>query len=176
LFSKSHYSKDKISLTLSCAAGEELLKNIALLLQSNLGQLGIELKIEVYPWSVQWARAKNLETAPNIFLFYWWPTYPTPYDPLLNLFHTESEPVYNLSFYSNAQFDSLIAEGNRITGMNRRAAIKYFQNAQSILFKDVPALFIADLHRVYVARKRIHAFVPNAAYPNVVFFYNLVVE
>jgi len=173
LFSAAKHRKNELSLRLSFAAGDELLTNIALTLQSSLRKIGVDLDLEVYPWSIQWDRAKHLETAPNIFLFYWWPTYPTPYEPLLGMFHSEQEPVYNLSYYSNKKFDSLIDEAHSITGTNRSKAAESFKQAQLQLLNDLPAIFIADLERVYVTQRRVGGFDPNPAYANVVFFYEL---
>lgn len=176
LFNSSEYPNQDLSLSLSYASGEELLRNIALTLQSSLRRVGVRLDIEVYPWSIQWERGRNLDTAPNIFLFYWWPTYPTPYDPLLGMFHTEEQVLYNLSYYSNNEFDSLIEKAHKISGTDKYAATKLFRQAQQILLNDVPALFLADLKRVFVTQKRIKGFSPNPAYPNVVFFYELSPE
>ena len=172
-FSASKYPLDQLSLTLSHASGDELLRNIALTLQANLRKIGVKLTINSYPWSTQWQNAKHLDSAPNIFLFYYWPTYPTPYDPLFAMFHSEEKPVYNLSYYSNDKFDALIKEGNAISGQDWEQALKLFKQAESLLFLDIPALYFADLERVYVISNKIENFYPNPAYPNVVFFYNL---
>ncbi len=176
LISETGISGDDKRFRISITSGDILLSDIALIIQESLRKLGIRSEIEVYPWSVQWARARAQETAPHLFLFYWWPTYPTPYDPLLGMFHTEQAPVYNLSRYSNTKLDSLIDLAHRITGSDREAAAELFREAQTLVLNDVPALFLADLNRIYLVRNRISELHPNPAYPNVIFFKSLILN
>lgn len=160
-------------LTLTYTTGEDVLKNVALALQAQWRNVGIELAIEEFPWSIQWTRAKDSNTAPNIFLFYWWPTYPTPHDALNGMFKTEDPPSYNLSRFSNPQFDALIDRAARLTVRDRDAAEKLYRQAGDLVVESSAAIFVADLERAFAIRRRVKNFKVNAAYPNVVLFYDL---
>ena len=66
-----------------------------------------------------WSEGKNLRTAPHAFLMVWWPTYPSPNDWLTGLFRTEEPAQFNLSHYSDPEFDLLVAEGAALEAVER---------------------------------------------------------
>jgi peptide/nickel transport system substrate-binding protein len=143
-----------------------------LLFQDNLRQIGVEVELLPGPWGTIWDNAKNLETAPNLQSMTWWPTYPTPNDWLIGLFRTEENTLFNLSHYSNPEFDALVNEGVKLEGIDRQKAVERYREAQEILMKDAPAIFYADLKGRMARRSNVSGFTANPAY-NAVFFYKL---
>jgi peptide/nickel transport system substrate-binding protein len=117
-----------------------------------------------------WSEAKNLRTAPQAFLMVWWPTYPSPADWLTGLFRTEDPPQYNLSHYSNPDFDRLVAEGTALEAVERDQAIDRYRRAQSILVEDAVAIFVGDFDDRVIHRSDLEGVTINPAYRTVMFY------
>ncbi len=142
--------------------------------RASLAELGIELTLQPMTWEAQWDWAlSDPENAQDIFVMYWWPTYVTPYDFLFNMFHSEEEPLFNLGYYNNPDFDELIDQADALTGTDRERAEELFIQAQEMLIEDAPALFLYDEMNIHYLRSDITGYVPNPAYANVVFVYQL---
>jgi peptide/nickel transport system substrate-binding protein len=166
--------KPILPVTISYTAGDESEKKVAAIIQQSLTTIGLRASVSAYPWATQWERAKKLTTAPHIFLFYYWPSYPTPHDYLAGMFRTENPPVYNLSQYSNPQVDRLLDEAVRAAGVDRGQATSLYRRVQRMIVDDAAALFLGDLSSTFVIRSTIEGFSLNPAYPNVVFFGELI--
>ena len=142
--------------------------------RAELAKIGVDLELSGLAWEAQWdlGMGDPME-AQDVFAFYWWPTYVTPYDFLFSMFHSEDEPFFNLGYYNNADFDTLIDSGNEISGVDREQATQDFIEAQKMLIDEAAAIFILDLPDVHVVRDDISGYVNNPAYPHVVFWYDL---
>jgi len=159
-------------ITMAYIGTSEEYKNSALLFQANAAEAGIEVELKPGEWGTIWANAKKLETAPNLQSMTWWPTYPTPNDWLVGLFRTEENAFFNLSHYSNPEFDKVLDEGVALEGSDRESAIKKYGEAQKILMEDAPAIFYADIKTRVAYRSDIKGLEVNPAY-NAVFFHRV---
>jgi ABC-type transport system substrate-binding protein len=70
----------------------------------------------------------------------WSMDYPSPQNYLEPLYSTQAQPPAgsNSAFYSNPEFDKLVAEGNKAT--SDEDAIKLYQQAEDILLEDMPIM------------------------------------
>ena len=159
-------------VNLAYVGTSKIYENAALLWQANLAKIGIELELEPGAWAKIWDEAKNLETAPNVQSMAWWPTYPTPSDWLIGLFRTEDPTLFNLSHYSNPDFDQLVSDAVALEVTDRDQAIDKYNQAQQIVVDDVAAVFYADKAGQVIHRAGIKGVVPNPAYATT-FFYQL---
>ncbi len=142
--------------------------------KAELAQLGVNLELQPMTWEAQWGLAQSgPENAQDIFLFYWWPDYVSPISFLFNMFRTEEEPLFNLGYYSNPEFDDLIDTADAISGSDREGATQMFIDAQQILIDDAAAIFFYDVANTHLVRSDIQGFVDNPAYPHVAFVYEL---
>ncbi len=174
LLTQAGYPNGGFTLKYTYVSGDLDEQQIGELWKADLATLGITLDTEGLAWEAQWALGKNdPTTAQNIFLFYWWPDYVTPYSFLYSMFHSENPPNYNLGYYSNADFDKLIEQGNQVSASDRTKATDLFDQAQQMLVDDSSAIFIVDLPNVHVIRDDISGYVDNPAYPHIVFWYDL---
>ena len=99
LLKEAGYPNGGFKLILTYAQGDETESKVAELLKAEWQKLGIDLEIRPMNWEQQWALARSdPENAQDVLIFYWWPTYPTPYDYLLNMFHCEEETLFNLCY------------------------------------------------------------------------------
>lgn len=172
LIEESGVPADQRKVTMAYIGASEEYKNSALLFQANAAQVGVEVELLPGEWTVIWDKAKNLETAPNIQSMTWWPTYATPNDWLIGLYRTEDPALFNLSHYSNPEYDKLVDEGVKLEGSDRDAAIANYVKAQDILVDDAVAIFYADIMTRSARRSDIEGLVANPAYA-AVFFHRL---
>ncbi|WP_298852628.1 ABC transporter substrate-binding protein [uncultured Ruegeria sp.] len=159
-----------LELTLTYFNGDKLEALASELWRANLATIGVKMNLQPMSWEAQWDLAKSdPANAQDIFMFYWWPTYVTPYDYLLNMFRSEDEPIYNLGYYSNPEFDANLDAAHELSASDRAASEQMFRDTQRMLIADYPAVFIMDLPNVHVVRSDIKGYVDNPAYAHVVF-------
>lgn len=152
--------------SLSAVAGE--------LWKANLEAIGVTLTLQPMAWEAQWQLAKSdPAVAQDIFVFFWWPTFVTPYDYLFNVFHSEDQPLFNLGYYANPEFDAMIDEAARLSGVDRPKAEQMFIEAQRILIDEAVAVFMLDRPNVHLIRSEIKGYIDNPAYGHVTFVNNL---
>ena len=174
LLAEAGYPDGGFDLLLTYATGDLDEQQLAELWKAELAKLNINLTVQGMAWEAQWdlARSDPLQ-AQDIFVFYWWPDYVSPYSFLFNMFHCEEEILFNLGYYCNPEFDELIDKANELSGSDRAEAERLFIEAQKILIEDAAAMFFYDVANTHVLRSDIKGYVDNPAYPHVVFFYQL---
>ncbi len=162
----------KLLLTYNVSDPDE--RKVAEILKVTWAELGIDLETRGMEWDAQWELAKaDPLKAQDVFVFYWWPTILSAYDYLFNMFHSEEEILFNLCYYNNSEFDELIDEAFALEGANRTKALELYEEAQTILMEDCPAICFYDLKNIHIIRKGIKGYADNPAYPHVVFWYEL---
>ncbi|OEY67481.1 ABC transporter substrate-binding protein [Marinobacter sp. X15-166B] len=172
LLQASGVPKSDWKVSMAYIGTDEAYKNAALLFQAHAAQIGLEVELLPGEWGVIWNRAKNLNTAPNLQSMTWWPTYPTPSDWLIGMFRTEQNTLFNLSHYTNPEYDRLVTKGAALEGVDREAAIENYKQAQRILTEDAVAIFYADIQSRIARASKVGGVTENPAY-NAVFFYDL---
>jgi peptide/nickel transport system substrate-binding protein len=174
LLAQAGFPKGGFSLDLTYSTGDTLEKQSAELWKAELAKLGITLNIKAMAWEAQWALAKGDPTkAQDAFMFYWWPAYATPYDFMFNLFHSEKSPNFNLGYYNNSKYDSLIDTANTLISSDRTKAMADFIEADKMLVDDAAAIFVLDEQNIHVVSSSLKGFVDNPAYPHVLFAYDV---
>lgn len=169
------------TLLLVYTAGDIYERRTAELIAVNLAKIGINVEIRPMSWEEQWALAQrgweDPEAVQDLFLFYWWPTYITPFDFLYNMFHSDSK-AFNLCYYENPEFETLIMEASTLEGYDEAKALELYYKAQKILYEDVPAVPLWDMIYVEVGSKRVGNLdrAINPAYPTAVFAQVLSIE
>ncbi|MFN2627973.1 MAG: ABC transporter substrate-binding protein, partial [Gaiellaceae bacterium] len=177
LLSQAGYGpgKKQLNLVLTHVQGDSDEELVSTLIKSELAPLNINLDVRAMQWPVQWAKGKssNLAQRQDIFLFYWWPDYADPYSWFVNIFHSEKQPYFNLSYYSNPKLDATMSAAERDAAANRPQAVRLYRQIQTKLLSDAPAipLYVQQYQRTML--KSVTGFVDNPAYPNVTFVYNL---
>ena len=169
---KSGLNPENIKLKMAYVASVDAYEQCAMMLQNNLEKIGIELELEPGLWNIIWDKAKKPDTAPHVQSMTWWPSYPTPGDWLNGLFHTQEPNLFNLSHYSNPEYDKIVDEALQLEAVDRAQAVRLYERAQQILYRDAVAIFFADLKVRFVKRKSVSALKPNPAY-EMIYFYNL---
>lgn len=163
-----------LELVMTYATSDQLEATAGELWKANLAQLGITLSLQPMAWEAQWDLAKSdPAAAQDIFVMYWWPTYVTPYDYLFNLFHSEDTPAFNLGYYANPAFDTMIDEAAELSGTDRDKAEAMFIEAQRMVINDAAAVFMLDKPNIHVIRSDVKGYTDNPAYGHIVFVNDL---
>jgi len=174
LMAQAGYPNGGFTVLLTYLTGDSREQGTAEMLKSSLKDLGIEVDIRAMTWNEQWSLAQgDAMKAQDIFVMYWWPTILTPYDFLLNLFHSETTPVFNLGYYYHPEFDQLIDQAYAIEGTDKTQAYTLYWKAEKMVVDDAASLFLWDLTDIHIVRSNISGFKYNPAYTTTVFFYQL---
>jgi peptide/nickel transport system substrate-binding protein len=174
LLAQAGYPNGGFKLLLTYLTGDTREEGTVELIKSSLKDLNIELDIRAMTWIEQWSLAQGDPLkAQDIFVMYWWPTLLSPYDFLLNLFHSESTIVFNMGYYYHPEVDSLIDQGYALEGSDKTQAFGLYKQAQKMVIDDAAVLFLWDLQDIHIVRSTISGFRYNPAYTTVVFFYLL---
>ncbi|WP_078547764.1 ABC transporter substrate-binding protein [Litchfieldia alkalitelluris] len=133
--------EDGFTMELAISENNEVRKNIAVMLQSDLAKIGITVEIKTYAWPT----FLDLVTSGkhDIGLVSWTPDYPDPDYNLWYFVHSESKgPGFNLAFYENDRVDELLEKGRKSVDDSERDAA--YKEIQDIMAEDVPYIFIAQ--------------------------------
>ncbi len=129
--------KSPLATTLSYNAGDPTQEPIALLIQTSLRQIGIELTLEKLPAGVFYENVTKRQRPMIFYLDSPW----TP-DPGYSTFlYFNSESYVNYSNYVNKDIDSLITEG--LATLDDTVRTKKYADVQKTLMDEAPWGFIA---------------------------------
>ena len=167
--------KKPLHLTLTYTQGDSNEAVVATLIKSDLANLNISLSVQSLAWPTQWGKAKSASKSKHqdIFMEYWWPDYADPYSWFINLLHSEKQPYFNLSYYSNPALDAQIGSVEPLVATKPTEAEQLYRTMQVEILKQAPILFLYNANYQYAVRTSFSGLQVNPAYPNVVFVYNL---
>ncbi|HEY1011459.1 MAG TPA: ABC transporter substrate-binding protein, partial [Herpetosiphonaceae bacterium] len=162
-------------LTLSYASENQNEEKFAPLIKDSFAKIGVEVTLEPLLFKDQWAKAKaDPASAQDLFVIMYWPTYSDAgVDNLAALFHSSEKPSFNLSYWKNAEFDTLIDDAAKLTASDPATALKKYEDAMSLLVDEAPGVFLYDTKAVYAIPSKIKGYRYNLNYPFTQFFYPL---
>lgn len=142
------------------------------LIKDAFAQIGVNLEVRGELFNQQWENAKaDPASAQDIFVLYYWPTYSDAgADNLWSLFHSSEKPFFNLSYWKNTQFDTLIDDAAVLSGSDRDAAQAKYIDAMNLLVDQAPAIFLYDTQAVLVSPPGLNVGQFNENYPFTTFF------
>jgi peptide/nickel transport system substrate-binding protein len=174
LLAQAGYPNGGFKVLLTYLTGDTREVGTVEMLKASLKDLNIDVDIRAMTWIEQWSLAQGDPLkAQDIFVMYWWPTLLSPYDFLMNLFHSESTPVFNLGYYYHSDFDNLIDQAYALEGSDKAQAFSMYHQAEKMVIDDAANIFFWDLQDIHIVRSNISGFRYNPAYTTVVFFYSL---
>jgi peptide/nickel transport system substrate-binding protein len=146
------------------------------LLRDSYGQIGVDVTLTPMPFDQQWERAQgDPANRQDMFLAVYWPTYSDAgSDNLYSLFSSmDGGGFFNLSYWSNAQYDALIDEASTLSATDRATAQARYVEAMQLLVDEAPGVFLFDSKFVIPFPNRIAGYEYNLNYPFAHFFYPL---
>lgn len=129
------------TVEMAISENNEVRRNIAVMLQSDLAKIGVTVDIKTYAWPT----FLDLVTSGkhDFGLVAWTPDYADPDYNLWYFAHSSSKgPGFNLAFYENKRVDELLELARKsVDDVERDAAYK---EIQAIMAEDVPYIFLAQ--------------------------------
>ena len=176
LLKEAGYEGGGFSLRLTYAAENDTEAAFAPLIKDSFAQIGVDVTIEAVAFNQQWEEAKSdPANAQDMFLLLYWPTYSDAgSDNLWSMFYYTEKPFFNLSYWNNPDFNSLVDEAIADTVSDPVTSQAKYVDAMNLLVDQAPGLFFFDTKVVFVIPKHIEGFQYNLNYPFVqYFFYDL---
>jgi peptide/nickel transport system substrate-binding protein/oligopeptide transport system substrate-binding protein len=130
---------------------------IAETLQAYLKLSGVRVKVVQRESAAAREAARKGRT--DLFIKDWYADYPDAENFLYPLLHSANKGVGgNVSYYANAQFDSLVTLARREPDEAKRVAL--YTQADQIAFRDAPMIFLWFYSELYAVQPWIHGFQP----------------
>ncbi|MDE3175431.1 MAG: ABC transporter substrate-binding protein [Pseudomonadota bacterium] len=139
---KSGYAgKSDIPISLLYVSSAKFEEEVALLMQSNLQQIGFKVTLSGEPWNRVTELATKVETTPNINEIFFGPTYASPDSMFYAQYHSKSAGSWaSMEWLQNPEVDKMI-DAARATGD---------QDARNKIYKELQAKLIADQSDVFL--------------------------
>lgn len=160
--------KSGTTMTMWYQSEDETTRNAALVMQAQLAQLGIQLKLEARNATAiigEYYGNAPAARRPNFFVWYWYPDYNDPGDWLYPQYDSRAvgSAGANGGYYKNPTVDRLL---ERAAIMSRTAPrLRLYRQVQRIVtWTDPAAVFLADLPESTVYRKTLHGYYLNPVY------------
>lgn len=166
---------DGFDLNLTYSSENPNSTRFAPLIKDSFAQIGVNVNVKGMLWADQWAAARdNPAEAQDMFVVLYWPTYSDAgVDNLPELFGSwngTDKPFFNLSYWNNPEYDSLLAEAAPLTGSDREAAQKKYEEAMTLLVDQAPGFFLYDQQAVQIIPSGFDIAPYNENYPFTTFF------
>lgn len=138
----------ELSLQYLITAGSEISRNIGLVVQQNLRQVGIDLELESQEGNV---KIGNLNSGNYDLCGGGWALSPTLWDPK-QIWHTESQGSSNRVGFGDATSDALIEKIR--TTLDATERNKLYKQLQEIIYEEQPyVLFFAPTARLAIHKR-----------------------
>ena len=175
LLAEAGHEGGGFDLRLTYAAENAIEERMSPLLIDAFAEVGVNLEIEPILFSQQWEEAKSdPPNAQDIFLVLYWPTYSDAgTDNLWSLFHSSEAPFFNLSYWNNEEYDTLIDDAAVLGATDRAGAQEMYNQAQNLMVEQAPGIFFIDTTQPWVIPDHLGGFEYNLNYPFATFFYDL---
>ena len=172
LLAEAGHPGGKFELNLTYASENPAEARFVPLIKDALAKVGVTVNVKAQLFNQQWENAKSdPKKAQDIFVLYYWPTYSDAgSDNLYSLFHSSDKPFFNLSYWKNAEYDSLIDKAGTFTATDRSKAQALYGQAMGLLHQEAPGAFFYDVRNVALIPKGLSVPKFNVNYPFTVFF------
>ena len=159
-----------IRLGVEVNAVEEI-KN-AELWQAELAKVGIKLIVEKISAGVRWDEVYNKDTKFDIMLIHMIIGFDSPNEYLGSLWHS-GWTWYPFSGFKNEKFNALCEKALNLEATDKNQSDRLYQQAEQILYDEVPGIFVLDLPQDWAVSKKVGGFKPNPLYSYDVFFWQM---
>ncbi len=161
-------------------SNDPLAREIALITQGQLGQLGFNVKLTQRDGAAyineQGAppSSEPISQRPNLWVSNWFPDYSDPIDVITPLYHTRAGLAgsVNMGLYSNKKVDQLLAQA-AVTADAAKQLQMFYRIQYILTYADPAAVYISDASNEYVYRASLHGYYSNPIYGYTFDFYTM---
>ena len=167
--------KPGTTVTLWYIANDQYAKEIALITQGQLGQIGIRVTTVGKDSNTINNAEGGTEPAsqrPNLWATNWFPDYSDPIDVITPLYHSKGNlgGAVNMGLYSDKGVDSLLATAATTANAQTQQGL-FNQIQERLTWTNPAAVYISDTSYQQVYRAGVHGFYDNPTYGNTFDFY-----
>ncbi|HEY5903064.1 MAG TPA: ABC transporter substrate-binding protein [Anaerolineales bacterium] len=176
LLKEAGFEKGGFSINLTYASENASEEAFAPLIKDAFAELGVDVTLTPMEFNQQWELAKaDPAKAQDMFLLLYWPTYSDAgSDNLWSMFYYTKKPFFNLSYWNNPDFNSMVDEAIGKTVTDPAASQAKYVEAMNLLVDEAPGVFFYDTKALFIIPKSIEGFKYNLNYPFLqYFFYDL---
>jgi peptide/nickel transport system substrate-binding protein len=157
---KSGYAgKTDIPLNFDYVSATKFEEEIALLMQSNLQQVGFKVTLSAEPWNRITEIASKVETTPNVTEVFFGPTYPSPDSMFYTQYHSKAAGTWaSMEWVKNPEVDKMI-EDARATGDSAQQ-VKIYRALQQKLIDDQSDAYLETQTVRHAMDKCLEGYVP----------------
>ena len=157
---KSGYAgKTDIPLSLTYVSSAKFEEELALLMQSNLEQIGFKVTLSGEPWNRVTEIATKVETTPNVTEVFFGPTYPSPDSMFYAQYDSKSAGTWaSMEWLQNPEIDKMI-DAARATG-DAAAQTKIYKDLQQTLIDQQTDAFLETQVVRHAMDKCLDGYVP----------------
>ena len=144
----SKYDPEEVTVVYHYCAGLEAEEEIGLQLQADLAKLGIKLEIAGPPWPQYAAECAAPETTPNLTIFLFPATYPSPDFYLYYMYHPDNVGgIYAAHWYADKEIGQVIDQSRSTVDFEARIDLyrllqeKIASQALAFYAYEIPMLF-----------------------------------
>ena len=166
----------KPGTTLTYATYNSIGNKIGLILQAQLAQLGLNLKMQqlteaAFTTGILYS-SLPANKRPNLMAWAWWPDFNDPYDECNILLNSASagSAGANAGFYHNKQVDALL---NKMKNASGEELISLAHQMQEVAALDPPAIWTDEPAKVTVMVKSLRGYVFNPVELDTYDFYSM---
>lgn len=142
----SGYSVDEINdigLEHVVVAGTELQRQVGLLNQSGLGELGIDVEVNPQQWATITDRATSADSTAHMTNIFHTAKMPSPDSHTYLMYHPSSFGSYiSQSWYTTDELTSVLEEARRTTDLQER--LQKYEEAQALIVEGMPSVYIGN--------------------------------
>ncbi|EMA08597.1 ABC transporter substrate-binding protein [Haloferax denitrificans] len=143
---KADYSVEEINeigLEHVVVAGTELQRQMGLLNQAGLNELGIDLEINPLQWARLTDRATSAESTAHMTNIFHTAKMPSPDSHTYLMYHPSSFGSYiSQSWYSTDEIAATLEEARKSTDLQSR--LEKYEEAQALIVEGMPSVYIAN--------------------------------
>ena len=143
---RSDYTVDEINeigLEHVVVAGTELQRQIGLLNQAGLNELGIELEINPQQWATLTDRATSADETAHVTNIFHTAKMPSPDSHTYLMYHPSSFGSYiSQSWYTTDEITSVLEDARSTTDLQER--LSKYAEAQALIVEGMPSVYVAN--------------------------------
>jgi len=171
LMQESGYAPGEVKLEMVYVAGLDYQRNLAVLVQSNLAEIGINLKLSSMPWSTLFPLLADPDKSPAMYIFYSAARFGDPHGILWEMFAPDAlGPAGFNNGYNNPEVGRLLDLAETTVDRDARAGL--YSQVSEIIAEDQPAIFLWEVPYPQIYRADLQNVVPDGLF-RAYYFYEI---
>jgi peptide/nickel transport system substrate-binding protein len=164
-----------VTLTMTYLKATSEMEQAAALLQSNLKQIGVTLKLDAITFPQYAQMEEKTSTTPELGMIYAFPAYPDPDSIMYQNFDSKFiDGGENYGVYVNHAVDKLVEKAQTISDVSQRCAL--YDQAQQLIAADTPTVNMANSQYVTVYSSRLKGYTYEPSHHQTVDVYRVKVS